>query len=131
MSMPSSSDEVATSARKAPALSRSSTSTRCGRAIDPWCERTSVSPASSLSAPASRSASRRLLTKINVERCARIISSSRGWIADQIDGRASPRPAGPLGICSGLATFAMSSTGTSMVSASAFLWPASTIVTGL
>ncbi len=78
MSMPSSSDEVATSARSAPAFSRSSTSTRCGRAIDPWCERTSVSPASSLSAPASRSASRRLLTKISVERCARMISSSRG-----------------------------------------------------
>ena len=72
MSMPSSSDEVATSARSAPALSRSSTSTRCGRAIEPWCERTSVSPASSFSAPASRSARRRLLTKISVERCARI-----------------------------------------------------------
>ena len=34
----------------APALSRSSTSSRCSRAIDPWCERTSVSPASSFSA---------------------------------------------------------------------------------
>ena len=100
MSMPSSSDEVATSARSAPAFSRSSTSTRCGRAIDPWCERTSVSPASSFSAPASRSASRRLLTKISVERCARISSSSRGWIADQIDGRASPTDAGPLGMSS-------------------------------
>ena len=92
MSMPSSSDEVATSARSAPAFSRSSTSTRCGRAIEPWCERTSVSPASSFSAPASRSASRRLLTKISVDRCARISSSSRGWIAAQIDGRARRRP---------------------------------------
>ena len=130
MSMPSSSDEVATSARKAPAFSRSSTSTRCGRAIDPWCERTSVSPASSFSAPASRSASRRLLTKIRVERCARMISSSRGWIAAQIDGRASPMAAGPLGMLSVLVSFAMSSTGTSIVSSSAFFWPASTMVTG-
>ena len=94
MSMPSSSDEVATSARSAPAFSRSSISTRCGRAIEPWCERTSVSPASSLRAPASRSASRRLLTKMSVERCARISSSSRGWMADQIDGRVSPTDAG-------------------------------------
>ena len=50
MSMPSSSDEVATSPRMSPALRRSSTSIRCGRASDPWCDRTSVSPASSLSA---------------------------------------------------------------------------------
>ena len=77
------------------AFSRSSISTRCARAIEPWCERTSVSPASSLSAPASRSASRRLLTKISVERCARISSSSRGWIADQIDGRAVADRRGP------------------------------------
>ena len=130
MSMPSSSDEVATSARSDPALSRSSTSTRCGRAIDPWCERTSVSPASSFSAPASRSASRRLFTKISVERCARISSSSRGWIADQIDGRVSPTDAGPLGMSSAVVSFAMSSTGTSIVSFSAFFVPASTMVTG-
>ena len=51
------------------------------RASDPWCARTSGSPASSFSAPASRSAMRRLLTKISVERCARTSSSSRGWIA--------------------------------------------------
>ena len=56
-----------------------------------------VSPASSLSAPASRSARRRLLTKISVDWCARISSSSRGWIADQIEGRGSPTEAGPLG----------------------------------
>ena len=35
MSMPSSSDEVATSARSGPDLSRSSISMRCSRAIDP------------------------------------------------------------------------------------------------
>ena len=77
-----------------------------------------------------RSASRRLLGKISVDRWARMSSSSRGWIADQIDGRASPRPAGPLGIWSGFDGLAMSSTGTSMVSASDFFFPASTMVTG-
>ena len=51
-------------------------------------------------------------------------------MADQIDGRVSPTDAGPLGISSAVVSFAMSSTGTSMVSASDFLWPASTIVTG-
>ena len=50
-----------------PALSRSSTSLRAARASEPWCERTSGSPASSFSAPASRSARRRLLTKSSVE----------------------------------------------------------------
>jgi hypothetical protein len=130
MSIPSSSDEVATSALSAPALSRSSTSTRCGRAIEPWCERTSVSPASSFSAPARRSASRRLLTKIKVERWARINSSSRGWIAAQIDDRDSLAPAGPPGMASVAPGVAMSSTGTSMVSFSAFFAPASTMVTG-
>jgi hypothetical protein len=51
-------------------------------------------------------------------------------MAAQIDGRASPTDAGPLGISSAVVSFAMSSTGTSMVSASAFLEPASTMVTG-
>ena len=78
MSMPSSSEEVATSPRMSPALSRSSTSIRCGRASDPWCDRTSVSPASSLSALASRSAMRRLFTKMSVERCALMSSRRRG-----------------------------------------------------
>ena len=95
MSMPSSSDEVATSARRPPLFRRSSISTRCARAIEPWCDRTSVSPASSLSAPASRSARRRLLTKISVDWCARISSSSRGWIADQMDGRVVADRRGP------------------------------------
>ena len=53
-----------------------------------------------VSAPASRSARRRLLTKMSVERCARTSSSSRGWIALQIDGRTGPCDAGPLGISS-------------------------------
>ena len=86
------------------------------RASEPWCARTSGSPASSLSAAASRSARRRLLTKISVERCARISSSRRGWIAVQIDGRVGPCEAGPLGMSIGSPSRAMSSTGTSIVS---------------
>ncbi len=95
MSMPSSSDDVAISAGSVPALRRSSISTRCSRASDPWCERAMVSPASSLIAAASRSASRRLLTKISVERCARMSSTRRGWIAVQIEARPVAE-AGPL-----------------------------------
>ena len=72
MSIPSSSEEVATRPRIWPAFRRSSTSIRCGRASEPWCERTRTSPASSFSALASRSAIRRLLTKMSVERCALI-----------------------------------------------------------
>ena len=48
MSMPSSREVVATSAGRWPALSSSSISTRCSRAIEPWWARTSSSPASSL-----------------------------------------------------------------------------------
>ena len=62
MSIPSSSEDVATSPRSCPAFRRSSTSIRCGRASDPWWERTSTSPASSFNAAASRSEIRRLLT---------------------------------------------------------------------
>ncbi len=47
-----------------PAFSASSIATRCGRAMEPWWACTSSSPASSLSAAASRSARRRLFTKI-------------------------------------------------------------------
>ena len=51
-----------------PRLSRSSISSRFSRATDPWCARAISSPAVSLSEPARRSASRRLLVKIIVER---------------------------------------------------------------
>ncbi len=51
MSMPSSSDEVATRPRRVPIFRRSSISLRCATATLPWCARTSVSPASSLIAP--------------------------------------------------------------------------------
>jgi hypothetical protein len=67
---------------------------------------------------------------MSVERCARIRSRSRGWIAAQIDGRVSPNAAGPLGMSSAVVNFAMSSTGTSIVSFSSFLCPASMTVTG-
>ena len=97
MSMPSSSDEVATSPCSRPALSRSSISVRCARASEPWWARTSGSPASSFSAAASRSASRRLLTKSSVDRWARTSSSSRGWIEVQIVCTGGACAAGPLG----------------------------------
>jgi hypothetical protein len=97
MSMPSSSDEVATSARRLPGLEQILD-------LDALRPRESIRDAS---APAFRRqlveragqalGSRRLLTKISVERCARISSSSRGWMADQIEGRESPTDAGPLG----------------------------------
>ena len=129
MSMPSSSDEVATSARSRPALSRSSISVRWGRASDPWWARTSGSPASSLSAAASRSARRRLLTKSRVERWARTSSSRRGWIDVQIVCTDPPCAAGPLGCSTGWPTLAMSAIGTSTVIASFFGSRASTTVT--
>ena len=114
MSMPSSSDEVATIAGSRPALSASSMRTRCSRAIEPWCARARSSPASSLRAPARRSARRRLLTKTIVERWARTSSSRRGWMAGQMrapgrrgrpalgrprsgaSARRAPRPAGDM-----------------------------------
>ena len=94
MSMPSSRLLVATIARRRPDFSASSTSSRCSRAIDPWCVRTRSSSASSLSWAARRSASRRPFTNTIVERCARISSSSRGWIDGQIDVRGGTRPGG-------------------------------------
>ena len=78
MSMPSSSDDVATRHGIAPRFSSSSISTRCSRAIEPWCARAISSSASSLRRSASRSASRRLLTKTIVERCSRTSRSTSG-----------------------------------------------------
>ena len=88
MSMPSSSDEVATMARRSPRFNWSSMTTRCSRASDPWCALTSSSTinpdsastmpgtpsstASSLSLAASRSAARRALQKMIVVRLARM-----------------------------------------------------------
>ena len=70
---------------------------RFSRATEPWCASAISSPASSFSAVARRSASRRLLTKIIVERCARMSSTSRGWIDGQIECRGVPAAAGPDG----------------------------------
>ena len=88
MSMPSSSDDVATIARSSPRLSWSSITTRCSRASEPWCALTSSSTirpvsgstmpgtpsstASSLSFAARRSAARRALQKMIVDRLARM-----------------------------------------------------------
>ncbi len=58
------------------------------------------SSASSLRRGASRSARRRVLTKTSVDRCARISSSSRGWMDGQIEWRASAPAAGPPGASS-------------------------------
>ena len=83
MSIPSSSEDVATMLRSSPRLRRCSMAARFSRASEPWCARASSSPAASLTAAASRSASRRLLTKTMVERCARTSSITRAWISGQ------------------------------------------------
>jgi len=67
---------------------------------------------------------------MSVDWCALISSSSRGWMADQIDGRDPPADAGPLGMSSAVVSRAMSSTGTSIRSFRFFFAPASTMVTG-
>ena len=85
MSMPSSSEDVATIALRRPSFRASSTSSRCSRASDPWCARTRSSSASSLRLAARRSASRRALVNTIVDRCSRISSSSRGWIDGQME----------------------------------------------
>ena len=59
-SMPSSSEAVATTARSAPVLSRSSAASRRSRERLPWCAATAPSPSRSASACAARSASRRV-----------------------------------------------------------------------
>ena len=127
MSIPSSSEDVATSPRSVPRLSASSTSIRCSRASEPWWARTRSSPASSLRLDASRSASRRALTNTIVDRCARISSSRRGWMDGQIELVAPRSVRGPP---SSRPYVAMSSTGTTTWSSIGLRWPASTTVTG-
>ena len=58
------------------------------------------------------------------------LSISLGWIAAQMEGRASPTDAGPLGTSSAVVSLAMSSTGTSILRLSAFRSPVSMIVIG-
>ncbi len=132
MSMPSSSELVATSAGSRPALSSSSISRRCSRAMLPWWARTRSSPASSLRRCARRSLRRRLLVNTIVLLCERISSRMRGWMAGQMLLRASGLIAGPPGCCSWGRTSpraAMSSTGTTTSSSRGLRVPASTIVT--
>ena len=76
MSMPSSSDAVATRARSEPCLRRRSASIRVSFDMLPWWAATASGPKRSLSSCAERSAMRRVLTKISVVRC-RSISSHR------------------------------------------------------
>ena len=77
MSMPSSSDAVATSAFRLPARSRSSASRRASLERLPWCAVTASSPRRSVSRAARRSAIRRVLTKTRVVLWATIDSVSR------------------------------------------------------
>ena len=91
----------------------------------------SRSAASSLSRVASRSARRRALTKISVERCSCTRSSRRGCIAGQMLRRTGPAAAGPLvGSSITWPSSAMSSTGTTTSISSGLRMPASTMVTG-
>ena len=75
MSMPSSSELVATTAGRRPALRSSSIRSRCSRLTEPWCARAISSPAISFSFAHSRSASRREFANTIVLRCSRISST--------------------------------------------------------
>ena len=133
MSMPSSRLLVATRAGSRPAFSSSSIRVRCSRARLPWWARATSSSASSFSRRARRSASRRLLTKMSVERWARISSSSSGYIAGQMERRRPSPPGTSMGSSSspgGRPSSRMSSTGTTTLRSSSFEAPASTIDTG-
>ena len=77
MSIPSSSDAVATIARRRPAFSRSSASSRRSRDRLPWWLATASSPSSFESWAAMRSAILRVFTKTSVVRCVRISSAMR------------------------------------------------------
>ena len=76
MSMPSSSEAVATSAFSSPRLRRCSASSRCSLARLPWCAPPGPRPGARTAARVTRSASRRVLTKISVVRCASISRAS-------------------------------------------------------
>ena len=115
MSMPSSSDEVATRPRSRPVFSSSSMSSRRSRGqravvgLDQLDALLGRRGAHRLAAPglaarrtprssreASRSASRRALTKMIVERCFSTSSTRRGCMAGQIERRAGPAAALPV-----------------------------------
>ncbi len=146
MSMPSSRLLVATIALRSPRLSWSSTTMRCSRASEPWCALTRSSwrlpvsgstpmprsSASSLSLAASRSASRRALQKMIVERCSSTWSRMRGYTLGQIEATRAGSPAVSAAAGFGVAELRslMSSTGMITSTSSGLPMPASTMVTG-
>ena len=77
MSMPSSSEAVATTARIAPVCSRCSTARRVRFDSAPWCAATVPSPSRFSRSWATRSDMRRLGTKISVVRCSPRSTSMR------------------------------------------------------
>ena len=83
MSMPSSSEEVATSALSWPSFSRCSARSRCSLERLPWWVATFSAPTRSARCRVARSARRRLLTKISVVRCAWTSSASRSYSSPQ------------------------------------------------
>ena len=115
MSMPSSNDAVATSARRSPARRRSSTFSR--RSLDrlPWWAATCSGPSRSPRRWARRSDIRRVLTNTSVVRC------SRTWAA--MRSITSPN-------CSVDATADSSVSGSSMRTERRRAWPQSTMAVG-
>ena len=83
-SIPSSSDDVATSARSFPSFRRFSASRRARRDSEPWWAATRPSPTRSFRSRASRSAERRLWAKTSVVRCAATSSAICCSAASQI-----------------------------------------------
>jgi hypothetical protein len=131
MSMPSSSELVATTAGRRPTFRSSSISVRCSRLTEPWCARASSVPASSLRLAQSRSARRRELANTIVERWPRMSSTSRSSMWGQIEDRSGTPAADPdAGSFETSPMAAMSSTGTTTERSKAFSLGGATTVTG-
>ena len=95
MSIPSSSDDVATSAGSRPVFSISSISSRCSRAIEPWWARAISSSARSFRRWATRSASAAAVDEDERRPVRRgRARAGAGRCAGQIDWRGSPSAAG-------------------------------------
>ena len=90
MSMPSSSDAVATSARRSPARRRVSTRWRRSFERLPWCAATTSSPRRSPSWCASRSARRRVLTNTIVVWCSCTSAAMRSSTSRHLLGATRP-----------------------------------------
>ena len=113
MSIPSSSEAVATSTLRSPALSRCSAARRRSRERLPWCEVTCSSPSDSVSARATRSAMRRVLTNTSVVRCASMRVRSRRYTS----AHTSPD-----------ITASSGDSGSSSARSRSLVWPVSTMV---